>query len=340
MANKILLLTFLFLNCALAQIEKSFYVASWNVENLFDTLDCPDKDDSEFLPSSEKKWNTEKYKQKLTNLAKVINDMNDNNGPDILGLVETENINVVNDLINVINLSNNKNYKVVHIESPDPRGIDNALIFNSDFFNLIDSKPLHVYLDSSHSETRYILKVELQLTNGNNEKIKVFVNHWPSRRGGEDSSEKFRITAAKVLEKEINLSDCSIDNIIIVGDFNDEPNNNSIKEILNAKSLKELCENPGCLFNLSTEKKENGEGTYYYRGNWNMLDQMIISRSLLKKGKIQYNLNSFEIIKPLYMITKEGRYEGSTIPTFGGKKYLGGYSDHFPIGAKFSLISE
>lgn len=335
MTRKLFLLLFVFyISINYAQQDKILYVASWNVENLFDTLDEAQKDDNEFLPTSESNWNTEKYVNKIKNLARVINDMNDQKGPDILGLVEIENFNVLSDLVKNLN----RKYSIAHVESLDPRGIDNALIYDTNLFKLKKLKPLHVVLDTLHSETRYILKVELEFINfKKNKKITVYVNHWPSRRGGEETSEKYRINAAKTLIKELNNS--KINNVIILGDFNDEPINKSILEILSAQAPQNYNKKDTKLINLAYDLKEQGNGTYFYRGDWNMIDQMIISKDIYKSSNefISYITNSFNIFKQDYMITKEGKYKGSCIPTFGGKKYLGGFSDHYPIFAKFLI---
>jgi predicted extracellular nuclease len=341
MVKKFLFLFILFINCIIGQNKNIFYVASWNVENLFDTLDDKTKDDNEFLPESDKNWNHEKYNLKINNLTKVISDMNDKQGPDLLGLIEVENINVVEDLLKNLNKANDKSYKIVHIESLDPRGIDNALIYNSDIFEVIKTTPLRIQLETENTETRYILKIELAIkkTEDSNSLI-VYVNHWPSRRGGEDVSEKNRISAAKTLIEDIEKLAKLNPYILIFGDFNDEPENASIKSILGAKGFDDLTNKEINLLNLASEKKKNGEGTFYYKGNWNMLDQMIISKNLVDGKIIGYVPESFEIFKPEYMVTKEGFYKGSSIPTYGGKKYLGGYSDHFPIVAKFYFISK
>jgi predicted extracellular nuclease len=336
MAKKILFLVLLFLNCIAAQNEKTFYVASWNVENLFDTLDDKEKDDNEFLPSSEKEWNSEKYGIKIKNLTQVICDMNEKKGPDILGLVEIENYMVLEDLVKSIKIINSKEYKIVHVESLDPRGIDNALLYNSSVFDVEKVTPIKIDLESDHSNTRFILKVELKIKEKKKKSnLIVYVNHWPSRRGGEDTSEKNRIAAANTLLTDISKLKSAKANIIIIGDFNDEPINKSIIDVLNAKDINELQNKNITLFNLAKAKKDLGEGTFYYRGAWNMLDQMILSKNLLSDKKIGYVANSFEIFRPEYMVTPDGKYKGATIPTYGGKKYLGGYSDHFPIGAKF-----
>ncbi len=341
MVKKIVFLFVVFCTTIFSQNEQNFYVASWNVENLFDIYDDPQKEDNEFLPASDKQWDSTKYFQKLENLSQIICSMNNNNGPDILGLVEVENKQVLLDLVSVIEKKISKKYEIVHTESLDARGIDNALIFNKKLFKFEELKPLRVILTDGEKDTRYILRVHLNLKGiKKDDELYVYVNHWPSRRGGEDVSEKFRIDAAKVLSNDINeLNRKKEHNIIIVGDFNDEPNNISINEVLGAKSVDSSNTKELKLFNLAAKLKEQNQGTFMYRQQWNMLDQMIVSKKLFDNKGLEYKKDSFQIIKPNVMVTKDGKYKDSPIPTFGGKKYLGGYSDHFPIGGIFIYFS-
>ena len=340
MLKKVVFLTLVLCATIFAQNKQNFYLASWNVENLFDIYDDPQKDDQEFLPESDKKWDSSKYQTKLENLAKVINGMNNNNGPDILGLVEVENKSVLDDLKNTIEKNSHKKYQIVHIESLDERGIDNALFFNDSLFEFKELVPLRVVFSKEKFDTRYILRIHLKIIGKvKDNDLYVYVNHWPSRRGGEDQSEVFRMDAANTLVSDIELiNKKSVKNIVIIGDFNDEPINKSITDVLKAKQYvkqTELSKND--LFNLAWDVKANNLGTFLYRQQWNMLDQMIISEPLVDGKGLDYVDNSFEVIKPEYMITKEGKYKDSPIPTFGGKTYLAGYSDHFPIGAQFSF---
>ncbi len=311
------------------------FVANWNVENLFDTIDDPGKDDNEFLPQSPRHWTEQRLEHKLKNLSKVIKYMNDFEGPDILGLEEVEHKTLLQKLVK--KYLNNKNYSVIEFESPDKRGIDCALIYNSDKLKLIDSEPIKVDLGGEKT-TRDILHAEFLL----NEKIElhVFVNHWPSRREGLKKTEPKRIIAAKTLLSAVNkvLSENKEARIIITGDFNDLPSNISIKKILSAKPY--ICsknENikQSNLYNLSYELFQKGMGTYKYRTHWNMLDQIIVSGNMIKSENINYVCSSFNIIKPGFLITKSSRHKGKPKPTYGGRKYLGGFADHFPVGAKF-----
>ncbi len=313
-------------------------VAFWNLENLFDTEDDPIKNDEEFLPNSKKEWTTDKYEKKLFNLSRVIRSMHNENGPDILGVCEVENKKVLLDLTK--KYLPELNLEIAHLESPDNRGIDVALLYKKIKYKINFIKGDTVKLEDGYP-TRLILLVSLTTTN--KDTLNIFVNHWPSRRGGEDASEKNRIAAAKVLRKNIDSLFLINQNnkIIIMGDFNDEPNNISITNYLNAKPFK--CDNKldsleeNNLLNISYQTFLKGEGTYKYRDQWNQLDQIIISKSLIDDSKLYYQCSSFEIYKPYFLQTHSGKYQGTPFPTFGHGRYLGGYSDHYPILAKFII---
>ena len=315
----------------------SFYVANWNVENLYDVINDPLKDDEEFLPESSKQWNDARYEDKLNNLTKVINYMNNGCGPDILAMEEVENINVVKRLLYKMR---DRDYIVAHRDSPDARGIDVALMYDRNVFDIANVEKLHVELPNA-SPTRDILYVVL-IYKKNNEKVHLYVNHWPSRRGGEEKSNINRIAAAKVLKNHLAKLNKSApnSNIIILGDFNDEPNNESIESVLGAKDFN--CSKPGRnnLLNLTYKKYKGGEGSYLYGGKFDMLDQIIISSSFIDGRKLEYECDSFTVVKPQFMIMKEGNRKGGALPTYGGTQYLGGFSDHFPVGAKFILKSK
>ena len=329
MLKKFLLMVLvLAVNTCSAQND-SIFIASWNVENLFDTIDNPNTNDEEFTPSGSKEWTLERYNRKIENLSKVLSEMNSNTGPDILGLVEVENKSVVEDLAAKASF---KAYSVVHFESPDFRGIDNALLYDNKKFDFISANTYKVILDSNKT-TRDILRVSLKNKN-DGEIFNFFVNHWPSRRGGLADSEANRISAAEVLKSAVDslYSVNENSNIIIMGDFNDETDNRSISEILQSKNFK--CDDDQSdkyLLNTSAQRDELGEGTYLYQKNWNMLDQIIISKSLDDNKGWEYKCDSFDIFKKDYMITKEGYFKGAIIPSYGGRKYLDGYSDHYPV---------
>ena len=312
----------------------SFYVANWNVENLFDTIDDPLKNDEWFTPESKINWTERKLNSKMVNLARVIKYMNQENGPDILGIQEVENQNLLNDLVE--KYIKNSNYDIAYSESPDARGIDNALIYNSSKFGIESIKSIKIKFDEPKS-SRDILFVKF-IEQQTKEIINVFVNHWPSRREGLKKSEKFRVNAAESLLEEIKVlqQKNSNPNIIILGDFNDLPSNLSINKYLGAAKFDCESENntSSDLLNLAYEEFEKGNGTYKYKNHWNMLDQIIVSNSFFDNKGFEYACGSFEIIKPDFVIQKDGKFAGTSLPTYGGRKYLGGYSDHFAIGAK------
>ncbi|GAB4297181.1 MAG: endonuclease [Ignavibacteriaceae bacterium] len=327
-----------------AQTADTLTAAFWNLENLFDTIDDPVKADEEFLPGSEKEWTEERLEKKMYNLSRVIRSMNNGSGPDLLGVCEVENRAVLDSMIN--KFLPDMNYEIVHSESPDNRGIDNAFIFRSNLFKLLDVITDTVRLPDLYP-TRLILGIKL-LT-GTDDTIFVFVNHWPSRRGGEAESEPNRIEAAKTLRARIDSikSETPDPNILIVGDFNDEPLNKSLLNILGAQPF--ICDSAVSesvedtltdLFNLSYKTFSGGEGTYRYKDDWNMLDQIIVSKQLITGNDLVYICDSFTVFKPYFLQTHSGYYEGTAFPTYGGKKYLGGYSDHYPVLAKILLTGD
>jgi predicted extracellular nuclease len=344
MKTKSLLISLLFImmssvsTFAVSQKKDTVAIAFWNVENFFDTLNTNGKNDEEFSPASKKHWNSERYQTKVLHLAQVIGDMNDKQGPDILGMAETETKEVVNDLVN--STIKNLKYDVIRIPSPDERHISTALIYKSDKFKLLNAVGDTVHLADNHP-TRLILHVSL--LSKNKDTIHIFVNHWPSRIGGQEASENNRVAAAKTLRASVDdlLKLSPNANIVIMGDFNDEPNNNSILRDLKAEEF--ICDSAGysySLHNLAWEKKRNGEGSLKYNKEWDLLDQIIVSSADIKPSHSSFNYlcGSFTIFKQNYMLETSEKYAGNPLPTYGGNKYLAGYSDHFPVQAKFLSI--
>jgi predicted extracellular nuclease len=327
-------------NCT-AQQDDTLFIAFWNLQNLFDTIDDPVKEDEAFLPDGEMEWNDERLNKKMYNLSHVLRMMNKNKGPDLLGVCEVENENVLKLMIN--KYLNDLDYKIAYIESPDNRGIDNGLIYRETLFEL-----LNVQVDTVHLwdgwPTRLVFGANL-LTK-NDEQVTVFVNHWPSRRGGREESEPNRIKAANKQREAVDriFNHDPAAKIFILGDFNDDPVNISLLENLRAHPIK--CDSINAdfevewkseLFNLSYQSYEDGFGSYKYKETWNMLDQIIVSGSLITDDNFYYICDSFEVHKPIYIVTQDGDYKGTPFPTFGGRRHLGGYSDHFPVTAKFVL---
>ena len=322
--------------------QDTLFVAQWNLENLFDNVDDPDKLDEEFLSNGNKQWTDDRIEKKMYNLARIIRSMNNYNGPDLLGVCEVEHKYLLDTMIS--KYLGDKNLMSAALESPDERGIDNAVIYNSDILYLIEIKG-HIVELGDGDNTRLILQCTFKIQDLDT--LYLFVNHWPSRRGGEKSSEIKRITTAITLKKQIDsiIKSNSSSKIIVLGDFNDEPNNISILESLGAAPI--LCDSVDTikfakdfeteLFNLSYKSWSDGSGSFKYQDDFNMLDQIIVSKPLITGSRLTYDCNSFEVYKPEMMITRSGKFKGAPFPTFGGSRYLGGYSDHFPVCAKFNI---
>lgn len=315
---------------AFAQNKKGIYpIAFYNVENLFDTKRDLKIQDEEFTPSGRNNWTEEKYKKKLNNLAYVINLLGKETVPTgaaIIGVAEVENRKVIEDLINTGDLAKRK-YQIIHQDSPDARGIDVGLIYNPALFKVTSYKTYPFTLPGTNDvRTRDILVVSGLL---GGQSLSVLVNHWPSRRG--DGSSSLRERAAAICK---HISD-SIYNtnpqagIVIMGDMNDDPKDRSTRIVLNAKKNQEEVQKGG-LYNTMWKIHEGSTGTLCYQDQWNLFDQIIISQSLLNKGKSKLNFEKAEVFNKDFLFQKSGKYKGYPLRTFSGNTFLNGYSDHFP----------
>ncbi len=303
-------------------------IVFYNVENLFDTKHDPHKNDESFTPDGEYHWDEERYLDKLNHISKAINFIDEK--PVLIGLAEVENYKVLEALIRTGELAE-INYKYVHYDSPDRRGIDCALLYDADLFSVIRSEKIAVKMpNNDHFSTRDILHVFGEFNDG--AKTHVFVNHWSSRREGEKETEPRRIRAAEILREKVDviLKNDPLANIIIIGDFNDYPTNKSLHEVLRAKEAG--FENNDDLINLLYDEQINGEGTSVHHREWNVLDQIIISQAIYDgKSGIGIEDNDAEILdeEELIYTYKDGGTKPSS--TYGGRKYYGGYSDHLPV---------
>ncbi len=303
-------------------------IVSYNVENLFDTIDNEGVIDEEFLPNGKLKWNSERYKIKLDRLVEAIT-MNLKDNPLVIGLVEIENKGVLVDLKNTGRLAKT-NYEIAHKDSPDARGIDCGLLYDKSVFKLLKMENLNVSIDSIPDfKTRDILYVKGELQGG--KIVHLFVNHWPSRRGGKGESEIKRIQAAKVARAKVDeiLKADPKANIVLMGDFNDHPDNVSIRDVLKAKAVTD--ENAD-LLDLFEDDHKAGKGTHNFKGEWGVLDHFIISKTLFNgTNGIRLSPNDGKIVyeEKLLFTQKDGSQKPST--TYGGPNYYGGYSDHLPI---------
>lgn len=306
----------------------------YNVENLFDTIDDKYTIDEQFLPDSEKEWNSEKYNEKQENLSKVIAAF-DNELPLFLGFAEIENKGVLEDLIGQKKLQRG-NYGIVHAESPDKRGIDVGMIYRKDYMRILSSESMEVSLKSDPDfATRDILYIQGELKG--NDKVHIFLNHWSSRRGGEKETEHKRVRAASVLRDKVDevLDENSMAKIIILGDFNDHPTNKSIYVTLGAKGTPDF--QNGQLFNMAYKLHKEKKGTYNYKGDWGMLDQMIVSEGLYSaESGVKVAYDQCLVLQKEWMMYTDKKY-GDQKPSrsYGGPNYYGGYSDHLPIYSIF-----
>ncbi len=315
-------------NRAYSYVSIGFY----NVENLFDTIDDPEVFDEEFTPAGEKRYDGDVYEQKVAHLVRVIADMaKRGRGPlALLGVAEVENREVLRDLIR--GLSDKKlQYRFIHRNSPDQRGVDVALLYHPGHFQPLDVRMHRVALSREGETvrpTRDIMEVKGVL---GGDTIFVMVNHWPSRRGGREASEWKRIQAAQVVRRVVDsifvLHPTA--RIVVMGDFNDEPVDKSIAEMLKAKG-DTTDQVPSALFNPAVSLYQKGVGSLAYRDAWSLFDQIILSRAWLEGNK-GWRFVEFKIFRPTYSTTPYGQYKGYPLRTYAGDTYLGGYSDHFPV---------
>jgi exonuclease III len=313
--------------------ENAYTVAFYNVENLFDTANDPLKDDENYLPSSKYQWDNKKYQNKLARLGEVINQLGDEDGPEIMGLCEIENKTVLKDLLNQKSLKS-KGYKIIHFESSDKRGADVGLIYKQGIYKIINSMSFSINsFKNIKWHTRDVLLVSGKIRS---DTLNILVNHWPSRRGGQLETEGKRIEVAKLVRHIIDSlqKKSSHAKIIVMGDFNDDPENTSIASVLNSKELLPL--KKGELYNSFIALKEEGKGTIKYKGKWNMFDQIMISGGLLNTKSLHYADYSKGIYNPDWLYYKKNTHYGP-FRTYMGTKYLGGYSDHFPVFIKLVI---
>ncbi len=305
-------------NCNNEIVNSNLSIGFCNVENLFDLIYDPDKRDEEFALNGKKNVTQKIYDLKINNSVEVLKDLN----VDILGLCEVENKNVLNDLNDAFE---EKEYKIIHYESPDERGIDNALLYDPKKFNVLSSKPIRNIL-GGNDKTRDILYVEGTF---NRDLIHIFVNHWPSNYGGKEKSIPKRNSTSKLLLAEIQkIKRAEVEpNIVLLGDFNEDPDD---KNVL-------LLESAG-LTNLMMDMTDKEDmSTYIYRGTNYLYDQIIVSNCVLdEKGFTLADSTAYILDLPKYRQQK-GKYKNYPFRFWAGNKLLGGYSDHLAVKADFVI---
>jgi hypothetical protein len=311
---------------------KTAIIALYNLENFYDTIHNPQINDTDFLPTGSKHYTSSVYLNKTEHLATVISQIGTDlnaDGPALLGVAEIENDTVLNDLINEPILIK-RHFRFIHYDSPDPRGIDVALIYNPKYFKVDTSYKLRVKLQSGKYFyfTRDILYVKGEL---DGETIHVLVNHWPSRLGGEQKSEASREEAAAIAKKQIDLilKKDSTAKIIMMGDLNDDPVNASVAKVLGADgNLQNIKQNS--LYNPFVDLYKKGIGSIAFGDAWGLFDQIILSYAWLNKNQNGFFFYQPHIFNKDFMIENTGAYKGYPMRTWDGNNYRGGYSDHFP----------
>ncbi len=336
--KKIMLIVMLMLSLA-AQAQKKYSVYAigfYNLENLFDTIHDPGKNDYEYLPDGTNKWNAIKYEHKLANMSKVLSEMATDMLPvgcAAIGVSEVENANALNDLVSQKPLKD-KGFQFAHVEGPDKRGVDCALLYNPKLFTVRDTKLVPYIYElpedvQKDKQTRGFLTVSGEVAG---EHVTIIVCHLPSRY----ATSYYRELGGKqlkVLKDSLQKDDPKV-KIFIMGDMNDDPFDKSIAQSLGARREIKDVELFG-LYNPFWNTIKEGTGTLFYNGAWNLFDQIIMSENLLdKKQKRNYEALTFykhAIFRRDYLIQQEGKYKGAPKRTQAGGVWLDGYSDHLPV---------
>jgi hypothetical protein len=336
--KKILLLTLtlLYAFCGFAQ-KKNYHitaVAFYNFENLFDTHDDPRNwGDNDFLPNGPYHYTDNIYQQKLHNLATVLLQLGTEmtpDGPAIIGTAEIENDRVLQDLIAQPEIKD-RGYKFVHFESPDSRGIDVAMLYNPRYFHVLSARALRTDIsrfEGKGGKTRDVLFVQGLLAG---DTVNIFVNHWPSRRGGEAASATLREGAAKVSKTIIDSMMALNPNTkaIVMVDLNDDPTSPAVTEVLGAKGHKADVKQTD-IYNPFASFYKRGIGTLGYSDSWDLFDQIMLTGTFIKEKSEGWRFYKAEVFNKEFLKTKFGQYKGYPHRSFEGNNWINGYSDHFP----------
>lgn len=320
------------------QAQKTNYkiaaIGFYNLENFYDTINDPNKNDEEFLPGGAYNYTGKVYFDKVSHLSDVISLEATDVTPDglsIMGCAEIENEIVLNDLINTPKLKN-RNYKIVHYDSPDIRGVDVGLIYNPKYFTPKFSEPLFVPLFEEDKVTpRYTRDILYVYGIYDGEPLHIMVGHWPSRRGGEEASAPGRATAAGICRHKIDsITKLNPDaKILVMGDLNDDPISPSVSVVIGAKGDKAQVQRGG-MYNPWTDYYKKGIGTLAYNDAWNLFDQIMLSSGFLSPKQTGFFFKEATIFRKPWMTQTTGKYKGYPKRTYDFNKYMGGYSDHFP----------
>ncbi len=323
--------------------QKPYKVMFYNLENFFDTINDPEVRDDEFTPEGPKQWNSAKYNKKLANIERVLFDLAafDRNYPAVIGVSEVETRSVLEDIVATPKLAP-ADYRIVHYDSPEARGVDVAFLYRPAVFELEGSRAVKTEIPGlPNFKTRDILTMWGKIEN---EPFFFMVAHWPSRLGGKDASEFKRIAVGEQMRRIADsvLKADPATKVVAMGDFNDDPTDRSLAEGLGAKAkMKEL--EPGDFFNPFAAVFRAGLGTLAYGDAWNLFDNIVVTENLATGSEGALKLQRSEgskfygnIFKRHYMVQKEGSFKGYPLRTFVGNNFQGGYSDHFPVFIYFA----
>ncbi|QCR23010.1 endonuclease/exonuclease/phosphatase family protein [Pontibacter sp. SGAir0037] len=329
----LLFTTITFTGCAsLFQKDKNLHtVAFYNVEKLYDTQASTERNDLDFTPGGALAWDDTRYRKKISNLANVMQDIGGKKGATLIGLSEVENQQVVKDLMNTTPLKKH-NYAIIHYESPDIAGLDLAFLYNPKQFTPTAHRTIPVENLPRNTKTREIVEIKGLLQK---EPITIYLNHWPDNTGNVRAGAQNRRAAATTLRKLIdNLLEADPNaKIIVMGDFGELPSSPILENVLKATGRPNPAYNKE-LFNIFYMAHVQGNGSVYRRNKFQMLDQIMVSKSFLNGQGLQYVRGSEHIHAPDFAKHNFGKLKNSPIRTFTGTTYLGGYSDHFPIYIK------
>lgn len=324
---------------AKAQDQNTFRahtIAFYNVENLFDPEDDPITYDDDRTPDGKDHWTEAIYQDKVKKMASVIAQVGfelTKNAPAIIGLAEIENRKTVEALANDPQLLD-KDYGIAHVDSPDRRGIDVALLYQKALFKPlnISAHELILYMNEDATKRKYTRDQLLVSGLLDNDLIHIIVNHWPSRSGGEARSRKYRMAAAQLTVDIIDSlqSNDPYAKIITMGDLNDDPTSPSLKKVLKTTGKRNRVKDK-LLYNPMESMFKKGIGTLAYRDGWNLFDQIIITAPLLENEYSSYRFYKAGIFNENYLNTPKGRYKGYPFRSFANGVYTGGYSDHYPV---------
>ncbi|WP_172916795.1 endonuclease/exonuclease/phosphatase family protein [Capnocytophaga canis] len=317
--------------------EKKYMVrtiAFYNVENLFDTINDPRTFDDDRTPQGTDRWTSKVYNDHVQKIAKVIADIGSDvskQAPDIVGLCEIENEDVIVDLINTDYLKK-YNYGIVHYDSPDSRGVDVALIYKKGVFRPISTSKHVLKIFEPNGKRRYTRDQLLVSGMFDGEMMHFIVNHWPSRSGGEAASRPKREAAAALNKKIIDslLAKDPKAKIFSMGDFNDDPTNASFKKILKTEGKKNKVK-AGGLYNPMEEMLKKGIGSLAYQDAWNLFDQIYFTQELLEEDKSTYRYWKAGVFNKPYLANPKGKFKGYPFRSMSNGNYTWGYSDHFPV---------